>query len=89
MASELFEQTLGVLTEGAVADLVILNYKLPTPLTNDNLPGHFIFGMTSAHVESVLVGGKFIVKDRVIGHLELDTIYNETQKIAQRLWSRI
>lgn len=89
LASELYEQPMGALCEGAVADLIILDYPSPTPLSAENLAGHFIFGINGSHVDSVMVAGRFIVRGRAIRHLDLDAIYRKAQKIAKKLWSKI
>ena len=39
------EPLLGTLRAGAPADLVVLDYPTPTPVTADNLVGHWVFGL--------------------------------------------
>lgn len=88
LASKIFGFQFGSLKPGREADLVVLNYSPPTPITDENLTGHLLFGMSSSHVESVLVGGRFVVKNRRIPHLDLAKIYQKSSNLARRLWDR-
>ncbi len=56
----------GTLEQDAPADLVVLDYRPPTPLTADNLAGHLLFGLDRSHVRSTMVAGRFVLRDRRI-----------------------
>ncbi len=88
LASEIFESTFGKLSPKAEADLIILSYESPTPLTPDNLLGHLIFGMNASHVESVMVSGEFVVENRRISRLNVAPIYEKARTLTTRLWNR-
>lgn len=64
LASEAFGVPMGALREGAAADLVVLDYAPPTPLNAGSLAGHFLFGLSGRHVESVMVDGLWRVWKR-------------------------
>ena len=66
LAAELFGLPLGTLGEGAPADLVVFDYRPPTPLRADNLGGHLLFGLDRSHVRSTMVAGRFVLQDRRI-----------------------
>ena len=53
---------LGVLEPGAAADLVLTNYRPATPLTSDNLAGHFLFAMGPEFVRDVMIGGWWVMR---------------------------
>ena len=57
LAAALFGLPFGKLDAGGPADLVVLDYRPPTPLTSDNLAGHLLFGLDRSHVRSVMVAG--------------------------------
>lgn len=57
LASQAFGEPVGPLREGALADLVVLDYHPATPVTPDNLAEHFTVGLSARHVESVMVDG--------------------------------
>ena len=87
LATEAFEADFGALSPGSAADLIALDYGSPTPLTAENLPWHFAFGMTSASVESVMVNGRFVVKDR--RHALDDEVYRKARQASEKLWARL
>lgn len=76
----------GKVEAGYKADLVLLDYKNPTPLLNANAAGHFVWGMASGHVNTVIVDGRVVMENRVFPHLDVDKIYGEAEKIASRVW---
>ncbi len=87
-AGGLFGSDLRTLRPGSAADLVVLDYPAPTPLHSANLPWHFIFGMNSVHVESVMVGGRFIVRNRK-SQLDETKVLEQCRLAAEKLWSRM
>ncbi|MDD3741243.1 MAG: amidohydrolase family protein [Bacteroidales bacterium] len=70
-------------------NLVIMNYKSPTPLTKDNFYGHFLFGFSSAIITDVISNGKLIVKNRIVQTVNEDEILEKSQKLAKRLWGEM
>jgi putative selenium metabolism protein SsnA len=88
LASLSFGVELGALDEGAAADLIVLDYDSPTPVLAENLAWHFAFGLSSASVESVMVGGRFIIKD---GESRLDeaALYERARKASEKLWDKL
>lgn len=88
LASKAFGFDLGSLEAGAAADLIVLDYQSPTPLTADNLAWHLAFGLSSASVTSVMVNGKFIIKD---GRSPLDNeeVYGQIRRASEKLWARL
>jgi putative selenium metabolism protein SsnA len=88
LASEAFGVDLGLCNVGAAADLIVLDYNSPTPVTADNLAGHFAFGLASGSVESVMVNGKFIVTNRS-PLLDEVGVYDQIQKAGRKLWAAL
>ncbi len=78
----------GRVEAGYAADLVFWDYDPPTPLLGDNLGGHIMFGMTSRSVRSVMVNGRFVVRDR-IPQFDAQGIYAEARVQTRRLWRRM
>jgi putative selenium metabolism protein SsnA len=83
-----FGKKFGAVEEGSTADLVILDYKSPTPVSVDNTAGHFVFGMSSADVHTVVIGGRIVYEDRRFP-FETERIYGEARREAERLWNAI
>lgn len=88
-ASQALGVTLGKLEVGAVADVVITDYLPPTPLTSDNLPGHFIFGMGPQHVRDVIVDGHWLLRGREICSCNETEARHASVPVAKDLWERM
>jgi cytosine/adenosine deaminase-related metal-dependent hydrolase len=70
-------------------NLVILDYNPPTEVTSDNFLGHFIYGLDSAHVESVISDGKLIVKNRILTQVDEREILSFAREQGNRLWNKM
>jgi cytosine/adenosine deaminase-related metal-dependent hydrolase len=87
LLSEIFQKPFGILQEGAPADLVVVEYRSPTPVTGDNLDAHVVFGFRSSMVESVMVGGAWVLHGRVFPALDEGEVLRRAQDAARKLWS--
>jgi cytosine/adenosine deaminase-related metal-dependent hydrolase len=88
VASKVFGFDLGSLDAGAAADLIVLDYQSPTPMTADNLAWHLAFGLSSASVASVMVDGRFVIKDRV-SPVDGTDVYDQIRRASEKLWARL
>jgi putative selenium metabolism protein SsnA len=73
---------------GSVADLVIYDYRNPTPLVGENLAGHIAFGLSSSSVKTVIINGSVVYEDRQFP-FALDPLYERANKAARSLWKRM
>jgi putative selenium metabolism protein SsnA len=89
IASRLFGDRIGRIEPGALADIIILNYDPPTPLQTGNFAGHMIFGLTGWMVETVIVGGRVVMRDREILTVDEHTILAKARERARGLWARM
>ena len=83
-----FQQSFGRIEKGYAADLVVYDYRPPTPLTAKNVAGHLLFGLSSRDVETVIVNGSIVYEDRQFP-FEVETLYKEARRAAQRLWKKM
>lgn len=81
--------TLGKLEPGAAADLVITDYVPATPLTAENLAGHFLFGLSARHVRDVIVDGAWRMRNRECVGPDEHAVRAEAQRAAVALWRRM
>jgi putative selenium metabolism protein SsnA len=90
IARRIFGQPLGEIAVGAPADIVLIDYDPPTPLSQENWPGQFIFGIAPAPVDTTVVAGRVLMRDKKL-LLELDEreIYCKTREQAEALWKRM
>jgi cytosine/adenosine deaminase-related metal-dependent hydrolase len=86
LASALFGLPFGKVDVGGPADLVVLQYAPPSPLRTENLAGHLLFGLDRSHVRSVLVAGRWIVRDRQVTGLDARAAFARAQGEAERVW---
>ena len=89
LAAALFGLPFGKLDAGGPADLVVLDYHPPTPLTTENLGGHLLFGMDRSHVRSVMVAGRWVMRDRQVTGVEAPRLSRESAEVARALWQRM
>jgi putative selenium metabolism protein SsnA len=89
-AGRAFDEPLfGRIEPGAPADLVVLDYDPPTPLTAENLAGHWMFGLSARDVRDVVVGGSVVVRDQRLVHMGEAELRAFSQATAQELWRRM
>ena len=89
MASEVFGVPIGPLREGAVADLVVLDHSPPTPLTAETLGAHLVEGLSSRHVESVMVDGHWRLWARRPLTLNPTSLASQAREVATAIASRL
>jgi len=83
------EPLLGRVEPGAPADLLVLDYDPPTPLSTDNLAGHWVFGLSARDVRDVVIDGSIVVRDRRLVREGEGEPRAYTQAAAERLWERM
>jgi len=86
---EYFGAVIGELTQGAAADLTVLDYEPPTPLTAENLIGHLAFGWGAHLVRSVVVAGQFVYRDRQYTTVDAPALAERTRAAATALWRKL
>jgi putative selenium metabolism protein SsnA len=79
----------GELSVGAAADIVLLDYYPPTPLSAGNFPWHLIFGIDAQHVNSTMVGGRWLMRNRQLLTVDEERIHARTRELANALWKRM
>jgi putative selenium metabolism protein SsnA len=88
IARKIWGWELGRIETGARADLLLVDYYPPTPLNSGNLFGHFLFGIANAPVDSLLVNGRFVLRNKECVNVNEQEIAEKAQARARRLWER-
>ncbi len=83
------EPLLGTVAPGAPADLVVLAYDPPTPVTPGNLAGHWAFGLDARHVRDVVVDGEVVVRDWRLAGTDEAEVRARCRDAAEALWRRM
>lgn len=81
-------QKVGKIVPGYLADLILIDYYPPTPLTSDNFWGHFLFGISDADVDTTIINGKVLMANKQLLTLDEQQVAREAQKHAQAVWDR-
>lgn len=89
MANRYFSTPLGVLKEGASADVVIVDYLPFTPMDENNLNGHILFGFEGPMVTTTIASGKVLMKDRILLGIDEEKVKADALQSAQKLWNNI
>lgn len=88
-ASNCLGVKLGVLEPGAAADLVLTNYRPATPLTADNLTGHFLYAMGPEFVRDVMVGGWWVLRKGHVVTCDESALRARSVEVARALYLRM
>ena len=84
-----FGLRLGEIAEGHPADLAIIDYLPPTPLSEANFLGHLIFGLVDATVDTTVCKGKILMKGKKILSLDEERITARSRELAPLMWRRL
>ncbi|MGO9254792.1 MAG: putative aminohydrolase SsnA [Bryobacteraceae bacterium] len=79
---------IGRIETGAKADLILVDYFPPTPLSRDNLFGHLLFGISNAPIDSLMVNGRFVVRNRQCVTVDERMVAEKAALQARSLWRR-
>jgi len=88
-ASKCLGVKLGVLEPGAVGDLVLTNYRPATPMTAENLAGHFLFAMGPEFVRDVMIGGWWVMRKGHLVTCDEQAIRARSVEVARGLHERM
>ncbi len=88
MASDLLGVRLGRIEAGGAADLAVLRYDAGTPVSSDNLLGHWFFGFGARHVTSVMACGEWVVRDGELVRAGARRALERVGPAARRVWRR-
>ena len=89
IAGRYFKQELGVLKEGAAADVIIVDYDPLTPLTAANVNSHLLFGVTGHDVVTTVANGEVVMKDRRLTKIDTAKVMADCRQAAKELADRI
>ncbi len=84
------QKEFGSIEPGKKADLIVIKPNvLPTPLNASSVVGHLVNTVDGDDVETVLVNGKFIVKNKQLLTFDEEKAQSISQSAAAKLWKRL
>ncbi len=89
IAERQFGIRLGEIAPGRPADLAILDYEPPTPLTEANFLGHLIFGLVDATVDTTVCRGQILMKHKEILVVDEKRVAARSRELAPKVWARL
>jgi putative selenium metabolism protein SsnA len=89
IAKTYFSKPVGILEEGAYADLIVVDYNPHTPMTKANINSHVLFGMTGRSVDTTIVNGKVLMKERELLIADEKEVFSKSREVAGNLWRRV
>ena len=89
IAARYFDTPLGMIREGAAADIIVMDYLPFTPLSGDNLDGHMIFGMNGRQCRTTIANGRLLYLDRQFVDIDEEKLSARIFATAEKLWGRV
>lgn len=86
IAAKYFRKPLGVLKPGAAADVIVMDYPVFTPFSDENIDGHMLFGMMGKSCRTTVINGRVLYKDRQFVDIDEEAINAWTLEQSKKLW---
>ena len=78
------EGELGVIAEGAAADLIFLDLGAVSLFPANNIISSLCYSANGSEVASVMINGSFVMKDRELLTIDTERVYFEVQKAVEK-----
>lgn len=89
LAERLFGVPFGRVAEGCAGDLVILDYRPTWPLNDETVAQHLVGGFDTARVLTVMVNGRFLIRDGAVATLDTEELLRQLQRGALDYWQAL
>ena len=89
LATRLFNcGQIGIMTPGAKADLIFVDYQPFTEFNTMNLPWHIVFGFHESMITTTIVDGIILMLDRKLQTMDEEQIIGDARKSSALVWER-
>ncbi len=75
---------IGSIIEGAYADLIFVDLTSPSLFPNNNIISSLCYSANGTEVSSVMINGKFVMKDRELTTIDVNRVYYEIEHIIKK-----
>lgn len=80
---------IGSIEAGKKADITIIDTSYyPTPVTRTNVADHILESAKGSDVETVIVDGEIVVRNRRIKTLDVEKVMKNSKKITEKIWKK-
>ena len=83
-AGRFLGQDIGVIREGARADLIFIDLTAPSMFPNNNVLSSLCYSANGLEVESVMIDGKFVMRKHELLTIDSERVRFEVQKIVDK-----
>lgn len=90
IAARIWQDTkIGVIEEGAAADVILIDYIPPTPFNDETILGHLIFGVSQNIVDTTIVKGQVLMENKNLTlDIDEEALSAKSRELSERLWQR-
>ena len=81
-AKALKDPELGSIHEGAKADLIFIDLDSPSLFPNNNIISSLCYSANGSEVDSVMINGRFVMKNRDLLTIDKERVYYEVSRIV-------
>ena len=75
---------IGNICEGSFADLVFVDLNSPSLFPNNDIVSSLCYSANGSEVDSVMINGKFVMKNRVLTTIDTERVYYEVSRIRDK-----
>lgn len=83
-AAAIGREDLGKVEAGKTADLILIDENQPNLRPLYNIKSALVYAATGAEVSDVLIGGKFVMRNRELTTIDEERVMYEAEKVADR-----
>ncbi len=87
--AKFFDRPVGVIEEGAFADIIVLDYFPPTPFNENNAFYHLIFGMRDNMVNTTIINGKVVMRDHKLTEIDEEEVMAKAKEVSKKFWGKM
>lgn len=80
---------LGTLEVGKQADLLVIDTQRPHLVPAGRILSAVVHSGHPGDIESVMIGGRFVMRDRTVLTVDEERIVREADAVGRRIWSRV
>lgn len=75
---------IGSITEGGFADLIFVDLTSPSLFPNNNIVSSLCYSANGSEVSSVMINGRFVMKNREFLTIDTERVYHEVRLITEK-----
>jgi putative selenium metabolism protein SsnA len=89
ITKRIWQESMGELSPNSLADIILIDYCSPTPLTSENYLGHLLFGMSQSRVDTTIASGKVLMEGGDLCELDEEKINYDAHQLSEKMWARL